>query len=50
MKLNIQLFASVQSAKHDGRYLKLTVTEESYSVEDNTSTIYWKFESIFYCI
>ena len=49
IKLNIQLFgasASVQSAKHDGRYLKLTVTETETSIENNTSTIYWKFESI----
>ena len=49
MKLNIQLFgasASVQSSKYDGRYLKLTVTETETSIENNTSTIYWKFESI----
>ena len=49
MKLDIQLFgasASVQSAKYDGRYLKLTLTETETSIENNTSTIYWKFESI----
>lgn len=46
MKLNIQLFASVQSAKYDGRYLKLSVVEESYSIENNTSTLKWTFESI----
>ena len=46
MKLNIQLFASVSSAKHDGRYLKLTATETATDVVANTSTIHWKFESI----
>lgn len=46
MKLNIQLFASVSSAKYDGRYLKLSVVEESYSIENNTSTLKWTFESI----
>ena len=46
MKLNIQLFASVSSSKYDGRYLKLTATETATSIENNTSTIHWKFESI----
>lgn len=48
MRLNIQLFgttASVQSAKYDGRYLKLTLEETATSIENNTSTISWKFES-----
>ena len=45
MKLNIQLFASVQTASHDGRYLKLTVIEESYSIVDNSSTVKWTLES-----
>ena len=38
--------ASVQTSKYDGRYLKLTVTEESTSIEINTSTIKWLLESI----
>lgn len=38
--------ASVQTSSYDGRYLKLTVTEESYSIDDNTSTIKWLLESI----
>ena len=38
--------ASVQSAAYQGRYLKLTVWEDSYSVANNTSTVKWKFESI----
>lgn len=49
IKLNIQRFGatkSVQSDAYQGRYLKLTVTEESISVENNTSTIRWTIESI----
>lgn len=38
--------ASVQSDSYEGRYLKLTVVEESYSVANNTSTVRWTFESI----
>lgn len=38
--------ASVQTSKYDGRYLKLTVIEESTSIENNTSTIRWTLESI----
>ena len=38
--------ASVQTSSYDGRYLKLTVTEESYSIANNTSTVRWKLESI----
>jgi hypothetical protein len=38
--------ASVQTNKIDGRYLKLTVTEESTSIENNTSTVRWLLESI----
>ena len=38
--------ASVQTSKYDGRYLKLTVEEESYSIENNTSTIKWTLESL----
>ena len=45
MKLNIQLFASVKTATHDGRYLKLTVTETATDVVANTSTVHWVLES-----
>lgn len=38
--------ASVQTSSYDGRYLKLTVIEESYSILNNTSTIRWTLESI----
>ena len=38
--------ASVQTSSYEGRYLKLTVTEESYSIANNTSTVRWKLESI----
>ncbi len=38
--------ASVQTSSHEGRYLKLTVVEESYSIANNTSTIRWTIESI----
>lgn len=38
--------ASVQTSSYDGRYLKLTVIEESYSISNNTSTIRWTLESI----
>ena len=38
--------ASVQTAKYDGRYLKLTVVEESTSIENNSSTLRWTLESI----
>ena len=38
--------ASVQTSSYDGRYLKLTVVEESYSIADNTSTVRWTLESI----
>lgn len=38
--------ASVQSDSYDGRYLKLTVVEESYSIANNTSTVRWTLESI----
>ncbi len=38
--------ASVQTNSYQGRYLKLTVVEESYSIKDNTSTIRWTLESI----
>ena len=46
IKLDIQKFASVQTTKYEGRYLKLTVTETATSIENNTSTITWLFESI----
>lgn len=46
IKLDIQKFASVQTARYEGRYLKLTVTETETSIENNTSTITWLFESI----
>lgn len=38
--------ASVQTSKYDGRYLKLTVIEESTSIENNTSTLKWTLESL----
>ena len=38
--------ASVQTSSYDGRYLKLTVVEESYSIANNTSTVRWTLESI----
>lgn len=38
--------ASVQTAKYDGRYLRLTVVEESTSIENNTSTLRWTLESL----
>lgn len=38
--------ASVQSDSYQGRYLKLTVVEESYSIANNTSTVRWTLESI----
>ncbi len=38
--------ASVQTSSYDGRYLKLTVIEESYSIANNTSTVRWTLESI----
>lgn len=38
--------ASVQTTSYDGRYLKLTVVEESSSIETNTSTIRWTLESL----
>ncbi len=37
--------ASVQTSSYDGRYLKLTVYEESYSIANNTSTVRWTLES-----
>ena len=37
--------ASVQLNSHDGRTVKLTVTEESYSINDNTSSCKWVLES-----
>ena len=38
--------ASVQTTSYGGRYLKLTVWEDSYSVANNESYVKWKFESI----
>ena len=38
--------ASVQTSSYQGRYLKLTVVEESTSIENNTSTLRWTLESI----
>ena len=38
--------ASVQTNSHDGRYLKLTVVEESTDITSNTSTVRWTLESI----
>ena len=37
--------ASVQTSSYDGRYLKLTVVEESYSIANNTSTVRWTLQS-----
>ncbi len=38
--------ASVQTSAYSGRYLKLTVVEESTSISANTSTVRWTLESI----
>ena len=38
--------ASVQTSSYQGRYLKLTVVEESTSIANNTSTVRWTLESI----
>lgn len=38
--------ASVQTASYQNRYIKLTVEESSYDISANTSTLYWKVESI----
>lgn len=38
--------ASVQTSSYGGRYLKLTVYEESTNIADNTSTLRWTLESI----
>lgn len=38
--------ASVQTGSYDGRYLKLSVWEESTNIANNTSTVRWKLESI----
>lgn len=38
--------ASVQTSAYGGRYLKLTVIEESTSITSNTSTIRWTLESV----
>ena len=38
--------ASVQTSSHDGRYLKLTVTQTKGTSEQNYSTINWTLESI----
>lgn len=38
--------ASVQTSSYGGRYLKLTVVEESTSIANNTSTVKWTLESI----
>lgn len=38
--------ASVQTSSYGGRYLKLTVVEESTSIPNNTSTVKWTLESI----
>lgn len=38
--------ASVQTSSHDGRYLKLTVTQKKGTSEQNYSTINWTLESI----
>lgn len=38
--------ASVKTSSYEGRYLKLTVVEDSYSIANNTSTIRWTVESI----
>ena len=36
---------SVQTSSHDGRYLKLTVSEESYDAASNKSVVRWTLES-----
>ena len=38
--------ASVQTSSYGGRYLKLTVYEESTNIANNTSTVRWTLESI----
>lgn len=38
--------ASVQTSSYGGRYLKLSVWEESTNIANNTSTVKWKLESI----
>lgn len=38
--------ASVQTSSYGGRYLKLSVWEESTNIANNTSTVRWKLESI----
>ena len=38
--------ASIQTTAYSGRYLKLTVLEESYSIPNNTSTVRWTLESL----
>lgn len=38
--------ASIQSNSYEGRYLKLTVVEESTSIPNNTSTLRWTLESL----
>lgn len=38
--------ASVQTSSHGGRYLKLTVVEESTSISENKSVVKWTLESI----
>lgn len=38
--------ASVQTNTYDGRYLKLTVVEESTSISENKSVVRWTLESI----
>lgn len=38
--------SSIQTAAYGGRYLKLTVVEESWSASNNTSTARWTLESI----
>lgn len=38
--------ASVQTSSYQGRYLKLTVVEESTNIANNTSTLRWTLESI----
>ena len=38
--------ASVQTSSYEGRYLKLTVVEESTSISENKSVVKWTLESI----
>lgn len=38
--------ASAQTASYSGRYAKLTVVEQSYSVENNTSTLRWDLDVV----